>query len=119
MEKHSRGCGSIDYTLKQIRRTIERYQELRSLAEVVSSNLEDASTKDFVKCRGFEHIVCILVDLDNSIVMLTPRQQQVVKLIKAGYSDEIISRKLNLSIATIKFHFNAATLRIGTYLNSG
>ncbi|WP_285718197.1 helix-turn-helix transcriptional regulator [Pelosinus sp. IPA-1] len=74
---------------------------------------------DFVKCRGFEHIVCILVDLDKSIVMLTPRQQEVVTFVKAGYSNEMISRKLNLSVATIKFHLNVAILKISTYLNHG
>jgi DNA-binding NarL/FixJ family response regulator len=109
----------LDYTPTQIRRAIERYQELRSLTEVVSSTLEGVSTKDFCKCRGFEHIVCILVDLDNSILMLTPRQQEVVTLIKAGYSNEVIGRELNISIATIKYHLNVAILKINSYLNSG
>jgi DNA-binding NarL/FixJ family response regulator len=81
--------------------------------------LEDVSTLDFVKCRGFEHIVCILVDLDKSILMLTPRQQEVVTFFRDGYSIERISHKLNLSVATIKFHFNAAISKISTYLNSG
>ena len=117
-EKYVKGCDSIDYTPKQIRRAIERYQELRSLAEVVSSSLEDAGSIDFIKCRGFEHMVCILVDLDNSIGMLTPRQQEVVNLVKIGYSHEMISSKLKLSVATIKFHFNVAILKISTYLNS-
>ena len=119
MEKYSRRCDGIDYTLQQIRHSIERYRELRSLAEIVASNLEDAGSNDFVKCRRFEHIVCIVADLDNSIVLLTPRQQQVVKLVKAGYSHETISYKLNLSVATIKFHLNLAILKISTYLNSG
>jgi DNA-binding NarL/FixJ family response regulator len=109
----------LDYTPTQIRRAIERYQELRSIAEIVSSSLEDVSTNDFCKCRGFEHIVCILVDLDSSILMLTPRQQEVVTLIKAGCSNEVISRELNISIATIKFHLNVAILKINTYLNFG
>lgn len=86
---------------------------------MVSSSLENTGAMDFVKCRGFEHIVCILVDLDKSIVTLTPRQKEVVTFIKEGYSNEIISRKLNLSVATIKFHFNVALFKISTYLNSG
>ena len=84
----------------------------------MSSSFEDVGAIDFEKCRIFEHIICILVDLDNSIVMLTPRQQEVVTLVKAGYSSEIISRKLNISVATTKFHFNTAILKINTYLNS-
>lgn len=74
---------------------------------------------DFIKCRGFERIICILVDLDTSFLTLTPRQREVVTFVKDGYSNEMISRKLNLSVATIKFHFNAAIFKISTYLNSG
>ncbi len=119
IEIYSKGCGSIDYTQKQIRYTIERYQELRSLVEVVSSSLEEVGTNEIIKCRVFEHILCIVVDLDTSIEILTPRQQEVVTLVKAGYSNEIISHKLNISVATIKFHLNAAILRMTTYLNFG
>jgi len=109
----------MDYTPRQIRHTIERYQELRSIAEVVASSLEDGNSNVIIKCRVFENILCMLVDLDTSILMLTPRQQEVVTLVKAGYSNEIISQKLNISVATIKFHINAAILRINTYLNFG
>lgn len=84
----------------------------------MSSNLEDVGTMDFVKCKGFDRIICILVDLDKSILMLTPRQREVVTFVQNGYSNEMISRKLNLSVATIKFHFNAAIFKISTYLNS-
>jgi DNA-binding NarL/FixJ family response regulator len=119
MEKHLRRYGSMDYTPRQIRHTIERYQELRSIAEVVASSLEDGRTNVVIKCRVFENIVCMLVDLDNSILTLTPRQQEVVALVKMGYSNEIISKKLNISVATTKFHINAAILRINTYLNFG
>lgn len=79
----------------------------------------DVGTNEIIKCRGFEYILCILVDLDNSIVILTPRQQEVVALVKGGFSNEVISRKLNLSVATIKFHLNVAILRITNYLNVG
>ncbi len=85
----------------------------------MSSNLEDVGTSDFVKCKRFDRIVCILVDLDKSILMLTPRQREVVTFIQDGYSTAMIGRKLNLSVATIKFHFNAAIFKISTYLNSG
>lgn len=109
----------MDYTPRQIRHTIERYQELRSIAEVVASSLEGGRGNATIKCRVFENILCMLVDLDTSIVMLTPRQQDVIALIKAGYSNEFISQKLNISVATTKFHLHAAILRINTYLNFG
>jgi len=107
----------VDYTQKKIKRIIERYQELVSISEVVSSCLEDGHTKEFSKCRGFEHIVCMLVDVDNSMSMLTPRQKEVVTMIKQGCSTDEISSRLNISPSTIKIHTEAAALRISNYLN--
>lgn len=109
----------MDYTPTQIRHTIERYQELRSIAEVVASCLEDGESHVMSKCRVFENILCMLVDLDTAILLLTPRQQEVVRIMKAGYTQENISHQLNISIATIKFHRNAAILNMTAYLNFG
>jgi DNA-binding NarL/FixJ family response regulator len=119
MEKNKIKGNGIGYTQHQIRRMIQRYQELRNLAEIASVSLEDESIVDFVKCKEFEQIICTLVDVDHSIEMLTPRQQEVVTFVKEGYSHEMISRKLNLSITTIKFHFRKAILKISTYQNYG
>lgn len=107
----------MDYTPKEIRRIIERYQELVSISEVVSSCLEDGHAKEFSKCQGFEHIVCMLVDVDNSMSVLTPRQQEVVTMTRQGYSIEEISCKLNITPSTIKIHTESAAVRISDYLN--
>lgn len=108
----------MDYTPKAIKRIIERYQELVSISEVVSSCLEDGHAKEFSQCRGFDHITCILVDVDNAMALLTPRQQEVVALIKQGYSIPVISQRLHISPSTIKIHTEAAALRISDYLNT-
>ena len=119
MGKTYNKCDSIDYTQKQIRRIIEHYQEMSSIVEVIASCLENVGTKEASRYKGFEHIICILVDLDNAILNLSPQQKKVVTLIKVGYSRNMISSKLSLSLPTVKFHFDAAVLHITTYLNSG
>jgi DNA-binding NarL/FixJ family response regulator len=108
----------MDYTPKEIKRIIERYQELRSLAEVVSSSLDDEKSGEFSRCLGFGDIVCMLVDVDRSIPLLTPRQREVVTMLKEGCSTKAISNKLSISLSTIKIHTEASVRRITAYLNA-
>lgn len=108
----------MEYTPKVIKRIIERYQELVSISEVVSSCLDGGHAKEFSQCRGFDHIICMLIDVDNAMVLLTLRQREVVALIKQGYSISVISQLLHISPSTIKIHIEAAALRISDYLNT-
>ena len=107
----------MDYTPREIKKIIERYQELVSISEVVSSCFEDGHAKEFSKCRGFEQIICMLVDVDQSLPLLTPRQKEVVTMLKQGFSLDEISPKLSISPSTIKIHTEAAAVRISDYLN--
>lgn len=108
----------MDYAPKEIKRIIERYRELVSISEVVSSCFEDGHAKEFSKCRGFEQIVCMVVDVDNSMSVLTVRQKEVVELLKQGFSTYEISRKLMISPSTIKIHAEDAAVRISNHLNN-
>lgn len=104
------------YTLKQIRHAIERYQELRCVTQVSACRYEQVRfTGGNLNCAS--DTLCLLIDLDRAVQRLTARQQSVIYLLEQGYAALEISKKLNISIATIKFHLQAAINKISTYLN--
>lgn len=107
----------MDYRPKQVRRMIECYQELRSTTELIAADYEQRSSEGSGQ-NGPEEILCMLIDLDQAIVLLTERQRQVVNLTKTGCSPVEISRKLGISPSTVKFHLDRAIFSITTCLNS-
>ncbi len=106
------------YTLKQVKRTLERYHELRSTAGMGISRFEQIRACGINDYQNIEEIICMLADIDRAVITLTTRQRAIVELVKAGCSPALISRKLNISKSTFKGHFGAAILRITAYLNS-
>lgn len=104
------------YTSRQIRYAIERYQELRSVVEFSASHFQPQNYVDNI--NGMAESICIISDIDLAFKVLTARQRLVVRLIKHGYTPSDVSHKLNLSLATIKFHMNSAVYRIVDYLNN-
>lgn len=107
----------MDYTSKQVRRSLERYQEIRSTVELVTTNFSPVKSTGGNPQKSSDTL-CLLIDIDNALYCLTPQQYVVVGMIKEGYVFEDIQKKLNISLPTLKFHFNAAIFRILAYLNS-
>ncbi len=107
----------MNYTSRQVRRIIEHYQEIRSSIEWVTShvNLVRSRKGNYQKA---DDTTCLLVDIDNSLNSLTPRQYMIISMIKAGLTPEDIQKRVKLSVHTIKFHYDSAIFRILTYLNS-
>ncbi len=104
------------YTSRQIRYAIERYQELHSVVEFSTSHFQPPNYVDNIS--GMAEAICIISDIDLAFKVLTARQRLVVRLIKQGYAPSDVSHKLNLSLATIKFHMSSAVYRIVDYLNN-
>jgi DNA-binding NarL/FixJ family response regulator len=46
-------------------------------------------------------------------VALTPRERQVLQLVRQGLANKQIARRLGISERTVKAHLTAAFLRIG------
>lgn len=107
----------MKYTSRQVRKIIEHYQEIRSSIEWMTSHftLVRNSKGNYQKTAD---TTCLLIDIDNSLDSLTPRQYMIISMIKDGLTPEDIQKKVKLSIHTIKFHYDSAIFRILTYLNS-
>lgn len=106
-----------EYDAKRIANIIRRYQELRSTAEITAAQYRQISSGG-----GFTHgkddIVCVLADIDQGVVVLSPRQLTVFELLKRGYQVEEISKMLGIRPVTVKFHIQEAALRLAAYLNT-
>ena len=107
----------VHYSPGQVKRLIKQYQELRNVVQFVAMRYNQTSGRTS-NVSGREEILCMLVDIEQATIILTKRQQQVIYLMKLGYSTEDISSELSISTPTIKFHQNQAVDRITTYLNS-
>ena len=105
-----------DYDTRQIARIVKRYQELRSVVEVVSTRYDRVSGND--SKTGKEEILCALVDVDRAMTQLSPRQRAVISLLEQGYQGDEICSLLGIGIATVKFHTRQGIFRLATYLNS-
>ncbi len=106
-----------NYEPKKIANLIRRYQELRSVAEFT------AVCYEFVNSSGSpvqskDDIICVLTDIDQGMVALSPRQRSVVRLLQMGYKVDEISLMLGISTATVKAHIQQAVIRLAAYLNS-
>ncbi len=110
-------AGQNEYDAKRIANIIRRYQELRSTAEITAAQYRQISSGG-----GFTHgkddIVCVLADIDQGVVVLTPRQLTVFELLKWGYQVEEIGQMLGIRPVTVKFHIQEAVLRLAAYLNT-
>lgn len=108
---------SNEYDNQQILHIIRRYYELRSSAEITSAQYGHISGSNDGG-HGKDDIVCVLADIDRSEIVLSPRQLQVVKLLKRGYLNKEIGRILSLSQVTVNFHIRQVCSRLSAYLNA-
>ena len=110
------GC-EMSYSPGEVRQLIKKYQELRSVVQIVAMRYNRTSDRTD-NVSGREEILCMLLDIEQAASMLTKRQRQVFVLMQLGYSSTDIALLLNISTPTAKFHQNQAIDRITAYLNS-
>ncbi|MDR3561761.1 MAG: LuxR C-terminal-related transcriptional regulator [Negativicutes bacterium] len=104
-----------EYQSGQVAAFIKRYQELRSAVELAAARHE--RTGGGGSGGGKEELLCTLIDVDQAIDRLSPRQKTVLKLMKAGQSCEQIGTRLGVGTVTVKFHAQKGIARLTTYLN--
>lgn len=105
-----------EYDNQRIVHIIRRYYELRSSAEITSAQYGYVSGSNNCK-HGKDDILCVLADIDRGETILSPRQLEVVKLLKMGYLNKEIGKILGLSQVTVSFHIHQASSRLSAYLN--
>lgn len=110
------GCKMV-YSPGEVRQLIKKYQELRSVVQIVAVRY-NRTTHRTSNVSGREEILCMLVDIEQAASLLTRRQRQVFLLMKLGYSSTDIAVLLNISTPTAKFHQNQAIDRITACLNA-
>lgn len=104
-----------DYQSGQVAAIIRHYQELRSAVELVAARHE--RTGGSGRGGGKEEILCTLIDIDQGIDRLSPRQKAVLKMMKQGHSCEQIGSRLGVGVVTVKFHAYRGIFQLTTYLN--
>lgn len=105
-----------EYDHRQVASIIKRYQELRSAVEVVSTRYERLDGEG--ARTGKEEILCSLIDIDRGLNLLSPRQREIIRMLKQGYQYENICAILDTSLAAVKFHARKGILRLTNYLNT-
>jgi DNA-directed RNA polymerase specialized sigma24 family protein len=105
-----------DYDSKQISSMIRRYQELRGVVEITSSRYERVGGSG--AGNGKEEILCTIIDIDQAMKHLSPRQRLVITMLEKGYLYEEIRDVLGISINTVKFHTRQGIFHLTAYLNS-
>jgi DNA-binding NarL/FixJ family response regulator len=103
------------YQSRQVANIIRRYEELRSAVELVAARQERSSGGS--SRTGKEEILCTLLDIDQAIEYLSPRQKLVLRLMKQGHSYEQIGSRLGVGTVTVKFHAHQGIFQVTTYLN--
>lgn len=106
---------SDDYQCEQIANAIRRYQQVRSSLEYVATRLDRVGKTGARTAK--EELLCIIVDIDQGIKYLTPRQQRVILLLQQGYEYDEISTVMGISAATAASHASQAFNRLTNYLN--
>lgn len=109
-------AGNNEYTLEQITSIIKHYDELYSIVQVAAVKYEKIRTASASTSK--EDILCTLVDVDQSIAILSPLQQQILNMLKEGHSYYEISLALQLSTARLKYAVQQALVCLTNYLNA-
>lgn len=104
------------YQCKQISNVIRRYQEIRDAIEITSARYERLGGNGAK--NGKEELLCTLIDIDQAVSHLSPRQRVVIQMLENGYLYEDICRMLGVSINTVRFHVRQGIFRLTTYLNA-
>ena len=109
-------AGNNEYTLEQFTRIVKHYDELYSIVQVAAVKYEKIRTTSANTSK--EDILCTLVDVDQSIAILSPLQQKILTMLKAGHSYYEISLALQLSTARLKYAVQQALVGLTNYLNA-
>lgn len=86
-------------------------EELGFLSELGGGNLKILSQVELNRAH-----VCILgICSGKSLDVLSPREQQIARLVRAGRSDKEISRELRISEDTVGTHLKRCYAKLGIH----
>ena len=105
-----------EYTIEQITSIIRHYDELYSIVQVAAVNYDKIRAVSANNTK--EDILCTLVDVEQSIAVLSPMQRKILTMLKAGHNYQEISLDLRLSTARLRYNIKRALVFITSYLNS-
>ncbi len=115
IQQGANGCVSTDFTWRVVASVIERVLQ----GEIVSPSIKGrpADTCE-VKAEGVTPGDANRPDttataLDQKLAQLTPRQREVLQLIKLGKSNKEIARYLDVAEGTVKIHCAAIFRELG------
>ncbi|WP_434130864.1 hypothetical protein KIAC18_002380 [Sporomusa sphaeroides] len=105
-----------EYTVEQITSIIKHYEELYSIVQVTAVNFDKIRSASAINTK--EDILCTLVDVDQSIAILSPLQQKILNRLKSGHNSSEICLDLQLNTARLKYNMKRAFVFITDYLNA-
>ncbi len=105
-----------EYTIEQITSIIKHYDELYSIVQVAAVNYDKVRAASANNTK--EDILCTLLDVEQSIAILSPLERKILTMLKAGHNYQEISLDLKLSTARLKYNIKRALVFITSYLNS-
>ncbi|WP_371363635.1 hypothetical protein SRRS_45150 [Sporomusa rhizae] len=107
---------SDEYTIEQITSIIKHYDELYSVVQVTAVSYDKVRAVSTNHTK--EDILCSLIDVEQSIAILSPLQQKIFNKLKAGHTYSEISFDLQLSTSSLRYNLKQALAAITDYLNS-
>ncbi|SCM83175.1 putative Sigma-70 region 4 type 2 [uncultured Sporomusa sp.] len=111
-----RQASTNEYTVEQITSIIKHYDELYSIVQVTAVNFDKIRSASAINTK--EDILCTLVDVDQSIAILSPLQQKILNMLKSGHNSSEICLDLQLNTARLKYTMKRALVFITNYLNA-
>jgi DNA-binding NarL/FixJ family response regulator len=105
------GCVSTNFTWRTVTSVIQRILDGEIVSPPINYNIEKTTR---LKPPSASQPIKPNVSTDNPPAnKLTPRQQQVLKLIQSGQSNKEIARKLDMAVPTVKIHCAAIYRELG------
>ncbi len=107
--KGANGCVSTNFTWRTVTFVIQRILDGEIVSPPINYNIEKTSEtvpSKFVKKNGAHNSL-------TPVAKLTPRQQEVLKLIQGGQSNKEIARELDMAVPTVKIHCAAIFKELG------
>jgi DNA-binding NarL/FixJ family response regulator len=107
------GCVSTNFTWRTVTFVIQRILDGEIVSPPLNFNIEKAAEPISPAPREPTSPQNSNSDSDIPVVRLTPRQQDVLKLIQTGNSNKEIARKLEMAVPTVKIHCAAIYRELG------
>jgi DNA-binding NarL/FixJ family response regulator len=88
---------------------------VRSVAEggmVLAASEADSLVQRITAPHGGHHVPGMTMKEHSSLEALTPRQQEVFRLVAEGLSNVDIARRMHLSVATVKSHLSGTLQKL-------